>query len=186
MNEFDLLRNVTIGQYIPTGSWIHRLDPRAKLVAATFIILATTFASSMLQVIIANVVILLICFASKVPFGYLLRGLRLALPILILIFVLQIVFRGWDEPAGRIYFEWGWIRLTRFSLQLMAVGILRVVGLLFIASLITMTSTTTELTHGVEMLLSPLRRFKVPSQSCANPQIALRFVQLAESGAHMK
>lgn len=177
MNEFDLLRNVTIGQYIPTGSWIHRLDPRAKLVAATFIILATTFASSMLQVIIANVVILLICFASKVPFGYLLRGLRLALPILILIFVLQIVFRGWDEPAGRIYFEWGWIRLTRFSLQLMAVGILRVVGLLFIASLITMTSTTTELTHGVEMLLSPLRRFKVPSHELALIlMIALRFV----------
>jgi energy-coupling factor transport system permease protein len=176
-NEFELLRNVTIGQYIPTDSFIHRLDPRAKLVAATFVILATTFSRTVLQAIFALIVIIIIVKLSKVPLRYVLRGLILAMPVLIMIFTLQILFRGWDEPAGKIYFQWQFIRLTRNSIQIMVVGLLRVIGLLFISSLVTMTSTTTELTHGVERLLAPLRPLRVPSHELALVlMIALRFV----------
>ncbi|MCP4419849.1 MAG: energy-coupling factor transporter transmembrane protein EcfT [Chloroflexi bacterium] len=167
----------TIGQYIPINSFIHRLDPRAKLVAATFIILATTFSRSVVQALFALLIIMLIVKLSKVPFSYVFRGLILALPVLVMIFALQILFRGWDEPVGKIYFQWRFIRLTRSSIQLMSVGLLRVIGLLFIASLVTMTSTTTELTHGVERLLAPLRPLRVPSHELALVlMIALRFV----------
>jgi len=176
-SEFDLLRNVTIGQYIPTGSPIHGLDPRAKLLAAGLLVFTVAFSRSIMQVLVTVAVILTASALSRIPFGYLSRSIRLALPILALIFVLQILFRGWEEPAGRIYFEWSFIRITRYSVQLMVLGILRVIGLLFLFSLLTMTSTTTELTHGVESLLQPFRRFGVPSHELAlTNMIALRFV----------
>jgi energy-coupling factor transport system permease protein len=92
---------------------------------------------------------------------------------------LQLLFQGRAEPAYRVYFEWGWFRITRFSLQLISVGIMRIVGFIFLTSLFTLTSTITELTHGMELLLSPFRRFGVPAHELALiNMIALRFVPI--------
>ncbi|MCB0128446.1 MAG: energy-coupling factor transporter transmembrane protein EcfT [Caldilineaceae bacterium] len=177
MEEFDLLRNVTIGQYIPTGSAIHRLDPRAKILAATFLILAISFNTS----IVANLLFLLVTLAlaklSRIEFRYILRGLLLGLPILIFIFIMQFLFLGGVEPAGKIYVEWGWFRLTRYGLQTMTISLIRIISFIFLTSLVTMTATTTELTHGVERILHPFRRFGVPAHELALIlTIALRFV----------
>jgi energy-coupling factor transport system permease protein len=175
--NFELLRNVTIGQYIPTGSGVHRLDPRTKIIAALILILAVSFSRSFLACAVLLATIFLITWAARIPIRYLLRGILLGLPVLILVFVLQFIFQGRAEPAGQVYFEWGWFRITRFSLQLITVGILRILGFIFITSLITMTATTTELTHGVEGLLKPFRRFGVPSHELALiNMIALRFL----------
>lgn len=177
MSEFELLRNVTIGQYIPTGSVVHRLDPRAKLSAALFLIIAISSTTSL----VANVLFLLVGFAivklSRLTVSYILRGVLLGLPVLIFVFVVQFLFLGRSEPAGRIYFEWGWFRLTRNSLHLMGVSWIRVLSFIFLTSLVTLTSTITELTHGMEGLLKPFRRFGVPSHELALIMaIALRFV----------
>jgi energy-coupling factor transport system permease protein len=176
-SQFELLRNVTIGQYIPTDSVVHRLDPRAKIISALLLVLAVSFTRSILPVMLMFVVILLIAAISKIPFSYLMRGVILGLPILILVFAVQLIFQGWAEPAGRVFFEWGWIRVTRLSLQLISVGLIRILCFIFITSMITMTATVTELTHGVEQLLNPFRRFGVPSHELALiNMIALRFV----------
>jgi energy-coupling factor transport system permease protein len=114
---------------------------------------------------------------SRIPIRYVARGIILGLPILVLIFVLQLLFQGWVEPSGQVYFEYGWIRITRFSLQLIGVGVLRIIAFIVLTSLITMTATTTELTHGVESLLKPFRRIGVPNHEIALVNmIALRFV----------
>jgi len=177
MQNFELLRNVTIGQYIPTGSFIHRLDPRTKILASIFLILGISFNSSVIANVIFMLVVLAIALASRVPLKYILRGFILGLPVLILIFVMQLFFQGWVEPSGKVYFEWGFIRVTRYSIQLMVISLFRVISFIFLTSLITMTSTTTELTHGVESLLKPFRRFGVPSHELALIlMIALRFV----------
>ena len=177
MQNFELLRNVTIGQYIPTGSAVHRLDPRAKILAAGFLVLAVSFNRSILANAIFLALVLAITAMARIPLGYMLRGLIMALPVLAFIFVMQSLFLGWSEPAGAVYFEWGWIRLTRYSMHLMALSMLRIVAFIFLTSLVTMTSTTTELTHGVELLLAPLQRFGVPAHELALIlTIALRFV----------
>ncbi len=177
MEDFELLRNVTIGQYIPTGSIIHRLDPRAKILAAVFLILAISFTSSILANFIMMVAILLIAKLARIPFSYLLRGFLLGLPVLIFIFVTQFLFMGRLEPAGYIFFEWGWFRITQRGLYIMVLSGLRLISFVFLTSLITMTATTTELTHGVEHLLRPFRRIGVPSHELALiMMIALRFV----------
>ncbi len=73
--------------------------------------------------------------------------------------------------------QWGWVRLTRNSLHLMVISMLRIIAFIFLTSLVTMTSTTTEPTHGVELLLTPLRRVGVPAHELALIlTIALRFV----------
>ena len=177
MQDFELMRNVTIGQYIPTGSVIHRLDPRTKILAAIFLILGISFNASIIANALFLVVVLVITYVSRVPVRYMLRGFILGLPILVLIFVMQLFFQGWTEPAGKVYFEWGILRITRYSLQLMAISLFRVVSFIFLTSLITMTSTTTELTHGTEALLKPFRRIGIPSHELALIlMISLRFV----------
>lgn len=177
MQDFELMRNVTIGQYIPTGSFIHRLDPRTKIMAAIFLILGISFNASIIANAIFLVVVLVITYISRVPVRYMLRGFILGLPILVMIFVMQLFFQGWTEPAGKVYFEWGFLRITRYSLQLMAISLFRLVSFIFLTSLITMTSTTTELTHGTEALLKPFRRIGLPSHELALIlMISLRFV----------
>lgn len=177
MFNFELLRNVTIGQYIPTGSVIHRLDPRAKIVATIVLILAISFNRSLVANILFAAVVFGITALARIRFSYVARGILLGLPALALIFVMQLLFQGWVEPPGRIFFEWGWLRITRYSLHLIALSLLRVTGFIFLTSLVTMTSTITELTHGVERLLAPFRRFGVPSHELALIlTIALRFV----------
>ena len=177
MSEFELLRNVTIGQYIPTESVIHRLDPRTKIAITFFLVLATTFARSILETLLLLGIALLIAAIAKISPKYVLRGMVLGIPILVMVFTLSLLFRGWEEPTGRVYFEWWYIRLTRNSIWLIVLGLLRIIALIFLTSLVTMTSTITELTHGVEKLLDPFRRFGIPSHELALiVMIALRFV----------
>ena len=176
-DEFELLRNVTIGQYIPTHSFVHLLDPRAKIVAALCLILSLSLTRSFLATLMLFFVILAVARLARIPVSYALRGILLGLPILIFIFVLQFLFQGFVEPSGAVYFEWGWIRVTRYSMQLIGVGLFRIASFIILTSLVTMTSTVTQLTHGVESLLKPFRRFGVPSHEIALiNMIALRFV----------
>ncbi len=177
MQNFELLRNVTIGQYIPTGSPVHRLDPRAKILAAIFLILAVSFNRSIVANALFLAVVLAITGLSQIPLRYMLRGFVLGLPVLVLIFATQFLFLGRVDPPGYVFAEWGWLRVTQYQLQLMAISAFRITSFIFLTSLVTMTATTTELTHGVESLLAPLRRFGVPSHELALIlMITLRFV----------
>ncbi len=177
MFNFELLRNVTIGQYIPTGSLIHRLDPRTKIISTALLILAISFNRMLIANLIFVTVVLAIALISHIRLSYIARGILLGLPALVVIFIMQFLFQGWVDPPGRIYFEWGWVRITRYSLHIIALSMLRITSFIFLTSLVTMTSTTTELTHGVERILAPFRRFGVPSHEIALIiTIALRFV----------
>lgn len=177
--DFELSRNITIGQYIPTGSVVHQLDPRTKLLIAFFLIVTISFSRMLLANILLMGMILLVARSSRIPFRYILRGFLLGLPVLVFVFAMQFLFQGWAEPAGRIYWEWGWIRVTRYSVHLMLLSLFRITSFVFLTSLVTMTATTTELTHGLERLLRPFRRFGVPSHEIALIfTIAFRFVPI--------
>jgi energy-coupling factor transport system permease protein len=176
-DEFEMLRNVTVGQYIPTNSIIHQLDPRAKITAVLCLILTLSWTRSLIAIALIAGLMLLMVRLSRIPISYTLRGILLTLPALIFLFALQFLFQGWVEPSGSVYFEFGWIRATRYSLWLIAGGLVRIAAFIILTSLITMTSTVTELTHGVESMLKPFRRIGVPSHEIAlMSMIALRFV----------
>lgn len=175
--NFELLRNVTIGQYLPTGSVVHRLDPRAKILAMMALIgaFSATMSVSISLALLGGV--LLIVVLSRVPLGYLGRGLLPMLPLLAILFLVQLIFRGREDRQGVVLWEWWFLRLTSGSLALMVVLTIRMVAFIFLFSLLTLTTTTTHLTHGVEHLLKPWRRVGVPSHEIALVlTIAFRFV----------
>lgn len=178
MSEFELLRNITIGQYLPTGSYLHGLDPRAKIVAAILITGAVSFTPSY----VGNLCLLIACLAlvglGRIPVAYALRGLIPALPFLVILAILQLLFFGRNyDPMSPVIFQWGWIVVTAAVARLVVVSAARFVELLFVTSVFTLSTRTTELTHGIEGLLGPLRRFRVPSHELALVvTIAVRFI----------
>jgi energy-coupling factor transport system permease protein len=177
MQEFELLRNVTIGQYVPGASVVHRLDPRTKLVIT--VILAAAFAAtrSLIGNLVIVTVILLLVRLADLPLRFVLRGLLPSLGALTLLFLFQLLYQGWREPAGQVYIEWGWLRITRVSLQFVILATVRFAGYLILLSLLTLTTTAGNLTHGLERLASPLRRIGVPVRELSIMyMIALRFV----------
>ncbi|HHN93647.1 MAG TPA: energy-coupling factor transporter transmembrane protein EcfT [Anaerolineae bacterium] len=183
MEDFEFLRHITIGQYLPGDSLIHRLDPRTKLSVFLFITIAVTFSISYISNIILVLVALGLVLISRIPLRYIFSGLKPAVPIIIMLAVLQLLFYGNAfAPYGaenRTLFHWGLIHVTTGSIQLVIVSAMRFVELLFLTSLLTNTTTLTDLTHGMENMLRPFSRIGVPSHELSLVMtIALRFVPL--------
>ncbi len=175
--EFELLRNVTIGQYIPTNSVIHRLDPRAKLLATLLLGMAISVTSSLVTQLLLLMLLFAIAKASRLEVNYVLRGLLPSLRVLIFLFIIQLLFQGWREPSGQVLLEWYWLRVTEYSLRFVALGVLRVIEFFVLVSLLTLTTPATQLTQGLEILLGPLRRIGLPVHEIAlMNMIALRFI----------
>ncbi|MBX3011160.1 MAG: energy-coupling factor transporter transmembrane protein EcfT [Caldilineaceae bacterium] len=175
--EFELLRNVTIGQYIPTDSVVHRLDPRAKILAALLFGMALSVASQLLPQLILLTLLLLLTRLAGLKIRYVLRGLLPSMRALLFLFIIQLLFQGWREPSGQVFIEWHWLRITEHSLRMVGLGVLRVIEFFVLLSLLTLTTPATQLTHGLETLLSPLRRIGLPVHEIAlMNMIALRFI----------
>lgn len=175
--NFELLRNVTIGQYIPTGSVIHKLDPRAKITAMLLIMLAFIITNTVVYSLLLTGLVLIVALLSRIPIVYLLRGLLPALPVIAFLLIFQLIFRGRADQQGTVIFEWWFFRVTDNVLGLIAVGAIRVISFIFLSSLLTLTTTTSHLTHGVESLLGPFRRIGFPAHEVAlTLAIAFRFV----------
>ena len=174
---FELTRNIAIGQYIPTNSVIHRLDPRAKLLATLFLMIALSVVDSLLAMGMLLLVLVVITWLAKLPFGYILRGFIRSWPVLAFFLTLALFYLGWQEPSGKVYIEWSYLRITRVALQLVTLSVLRLLSFMFLISLPSLTTTVTHLTHSIRVLLSPFRRFGVPAHDIALVfMIALRFV----------
>ncbi len=180
MEEFEISRNITIGQYLALGSFIHKMDPRVKLLSFALLVAAITFSAS----ITANAILLLVIFAlvpfSKIPMRYALSGLKPAIPIVLLLAALQILFytSGFAGGANCVsFFHWGPLESNTCGVQLAIVSAARFIELLVLTSLLTFSTTITELTLGTEQLLSPLQRFNFPAHELAlTMTIALRFI----------
>ncbi len=176
-SEFELLRNVTIGQYLPTGSLVHRLDPRAKLLVTGLLFAALAVGQTVPTSLLVLACLLGVAVLARIPLDFLLRGLLPSLPILAFLVLLQLVFQGRADPGGVALWQWWFLRLTVSGLQWIGVTVIRIAAFLFLASLLTLTTTLTQLTHGLEHLLRPFRRLGVPSHELALVMtIALRFV----------
>jgi energy-coupling factor transport system permease protein len=180
MEEFEIQRNITIGQYLALESFVHKMDPRVKLFCFALIVSAVTFSNSL----IANAILLAVMFAlivlSRIPIRYALSGLKPAIPIIVFLAALQILFYTSSFAGGQdcvTLFHWGVIDSNTCGVKLAIVSAARFVDLLILTSLLTFSTTITELTLGTEELLAPLRRINFPAHELAlTMTIALRFV----------
>lgn len=176
MNQFEYLRRVTIGQYLPLDSVIHRLDPRAKILGFTMLILAVTLASDLAGLLAALVLTLLIGLVAKMPISYLVRSLLPPLPFLVLLAFLQVFISPHHAESLPLLSVW---KLTIYPEGLIAGGrlIVRFGALLILLTAATGTLSTLEMIHGVDLLLKPLNRIGLAMHAAPMlVQITLRFI----------
>ncbi len=181
MEEFELARNITIGQYLALGSFVHKMDPRAKLLCFVLLVGAITFSNGYIANAILLLVVLLLIPLSRIPIRYALSGLVPAIPIVLLLALLQITLYTGAFAGGQgclSFFKWGPIDSNTCGIRLAVVSAARFVDLLILTSLLTFSTTVSELTLGTEHLFAPLqRRFNLPVHELAlTLTIALRFV----------
>lgn len=176
-SEFDLSRNITIGQYVPTGSFIHRLDPRIKLLVFTILVLAIALNISYIGNALGLLLSIYLFWVSKIPVSYGISGIKPAIPFIIILAVLQLIFQGNVFSGGRVFFEYGFILITSESIRLVIVSAVRFVEIILLSSILTLSTSTTELTHAIQSLLSPLKKIKFPVHEISLIiTIAIRFV----------
>ena len=168
-----MLSNITLGQYYPGNSFVHKLDPRTKIIAVILYIITVFFANDAISygILIGALAILMI--SSRLPAMTVFKSLKPLLPILILTFLVHL-FTG---TGGETYFHWKIITITQNGLIMGVKMVLRLALLLMASSILTLTTSPIVLTDGIESLLNPFKRIGVPAHELAMMMtIALRFI----------
>ena len=169
-----MMRDITIGQYYPADSILHRLDPRVKFIGTFLFLISLFVADNFWGYLLATVFLAGIVGLSKVPVKFMLKGLK----PLFLIFLITLCFNLFLVP-GRVIWEFGFLKLTYEGIrQAVKIGI-RLIYLVIGSSVMTLTTTPNQLTDGLEKILKPLNKIKVPVHEIAMMMsIALRFIPI--------
>lgn len=170
-----MIRDITIGQYYPAKSVIHRLDPRVKLVSTLLYLISLFLFKSISGYLIATVFLAAVIRVSRVPFSFIVRGLK---PIVMLLMI-TVLFNLFLTRSGEVLFS-AWIfTITEGGLTTAVYMAVRLIYLIIGSSLMTFTTTPNELTDGMEALLHPLNKVRVPVHEVAMMMsIALRFIPI--------
>ncbi len=169
-----MLRDITLGQYYPVDSVIHRLDPRVKLMATLVYLMSLFIMSSWTGYLLGALVLALLVRLSRVPFSFMTKGLRSILFLLLL----SVSFNLFLTP-GTVLLQIGFLKLTREGLRLALMMGFRLILLVLGSSLMTLTTTPNQLTDGLEKGLGFLKIIHVPVHEIAMMMsIALRFIPI--------
>lgn len=169
-----MLRDITLGQYYQTDSAIHRLDPRVKLTATVLFIISLFMVKNFVGYVVAGLFLMLIIKISKVPFKFMIKGMKAILFLLII----TVGFNLFLTPGEPVLSVWK-ITITREGIGLAASMAVRLSFLIIGSSVMTLTTTPNNLTDGMEALLKPLKRIKVPVHEVSMMMsIALRFIPI--------
>ena len=167
-----MISNITLGQYIPGSSVLHKLDPRTKILWTVLLMVAVFMIETWQEYVMMGALTLILLIISNVPLKQSLKGIKPLLLILLITAIFNIFFID-----GRTLFAIGSIRVTYEGLIAAAKLFFRLVMLIITASLMTLTTTPMAMTDGIEKLLKPFEKIGVPSHEIAMMMsIALRFI----------
>jgi energy-coupling factor transport system permease protein len=181
--EFEFLRGLPFGPYLPVTSPIHELDPRTRIMILLLLVTAFTASRSLIGMTAGLLIVLVVWRVAHVPFESLLRGWRSAAPFLIILAVLQVVLRtgGQDQPP---LFTIGPLAASAADVWMGAALLLRFAALMAVLGLGASTIAESDLTHGLEALLRPLRLLRLPVYDFVTAiQVTLRFFPLLAQSA---
>ena len=167
-----MLRDITLGQYYQADSVIHKLDPRVKLVATITFIISLFIVKNIFGYLIAALFLLCAIKLSKVPFRFMVKGMR----TIVFLLLLTVVFNLFLTPGETLISVWK-LTITKEGLKSAVFMAIRLTFLIIGSSVMTLTTTPNNLTDGMERLMGPLKIFKVPVHEVAMMMsIALRFI----------
>ena len=169
-----MIRDITIGQYYPQSSVIHRLDPRVKLLGTVLFVLSVFLIHSVPAFIIVTAAMAALIALSKVPVSFMLKGLKSIFMIILLTFCFSLFLTPGDS-----LFKIGFLNATVQGLKTGLYMVMRLSYLIIGSSLMTLTTTPNQLTDGLEKALMPLSKIGVPVHAIAMMMsIALRFIPI--------
>lgn len=167
-----MIKDITLGQFFPGDSTVHRLDPRTKLVLTLVYIVALFTAGGYYSYGLMFAVLVTCILLSRINLKTILRSVRPLIYIIIFTFILNILFTKGDPIV-----EFWIIQISREGLKLGATMIVRLVMLIVGTFLLTYTTSPIALTDGLENLMNPLKKIRVPVHELAMMMsIALRFI----------
>lgn len=167
-----MIRDITLGQYFPGESWIHKLDPRVKIIATMLFIAELFIVDNFIGFGMAAVVLGIIVAISRVPLSFIVRGLKPIFIILLFTFALNIFMIN-----GEIIWQWKFLHITKEGVEVAVFMAIRLILLIIGSSMLTLCTRPLSLTDGIERLLSPFKKIGVPAHEIAMMMtIALRFI----------
>ena len=169
-----MLRDITLGQYYQTDSVIHKLDPRVKLGGTLLYIISLFLFENICGYILAALFLVMIIKLSRVPFKFMVKGMRAILFLLLL----TVFFNLFLTPGEPLISLWK-LTITREGVKVAVFMAIRLTFLIIGSSVMTLTTTPNNLTDGMEKMLRPLKVLKVPVHEVAMMMsIALRFIPI--------
>lgn len=169
-----MIRDITLGQYFPGNSIIHRLDPRMKIILTLLYIVLVFLAKSLISYVLLVLSVVFLLAISRLPVKPVLKGIR---PVLFVIAFTAVINIFWTK-GDNLLFEWRFIHIYVEGLLFALYMVIRIVCLITGTSiLLTYTTSPIDMTDGIEQLLSPLKRIKLPVHEFSMMMsIALRFI----------
>lgn len=167
-----MISDITIGQYFPGNSLIHKLDARMKIILILLLIVSIFICKNIVSLAAVIVVAFSLVLVSKIPMKTVLKSIKPLLVIIVITAVLNL-FYGSGEPLVQL----GRLKITANGIETAVFMAIRIISLVVISSLLTYTTSPTELTDALERLLKPLKLIKIDVHSIAMTMtIALRFI----------
>ncbi|MHA6259220.1 energy-coupling factor transporter transmembrane component T family protein [Sporosarcina sp. CAU 1771] len=168
-----MLEKMIFGRFIPGTSFVHKLDPRAKLSFVFIFIIAVFLANNVWTYGMVLAFTLLVIFVSRIRLYFLLNGLK---PILFLI-VFTLLMHFFFTREGEVIFSWGFIKIYEEGFRQGIFISIRFLVLVLMTSILTLTTSPISITDGIEELLNPFKRVKLPVHELAlMMSISLRFI----------
>ncbi|MCZ0875312.1 energy-coupling factor transporter transmembrane protein EcfT [Peribacillus sp. AS_2] len=168
-----MLDKMIIGRYVPANSLMHKMDPRAKLLLVFLFVCVVFLANNVVSYGLLAVFTILLISLSKIPLRYLYNGLKPIFFLIVFTFLLHILF----TKEGELLFEYGWFEVYEGGLIQGFFISIRFTLLILVTSLLTLTTSPISITDGMEELLGPLKKWKMPVHELAlMMSIALRFI----------
>lgn len=169
-----MLRDITLGQFYPAKSVLHRLDPRTKFVGTLIFIVSVFLFNTFPGYGVATLFLAGMIALSRVPVKFMFKGLKAIFMILLITVIFNIVL-----TPGEVLWSWGFLKITKEGLVLAGRMAIRLTYLVIGSSVMTLTTTPNQLTDGLERLLRPLNKVHVPVHEIAMMMsIALRFIPI--------
>ena len=171
-----MIRDITIGQYFPGDSFLHKLDPRAKIIITFIFIVALFLCKNFFSLLLLLSVSILSVLVSKISFKVILKGLRMIILIILFTAVLQIFYNNKGTVLWHPVPAWKF-SVTDQGIYSAVFLSIRIIALILFSSLLTYTTSPTQLTDAIERLLSPLKILHVNVHALSMMMtIALRFI----------
>lgn len=168
-----MLDKMLLGRYIQGDSWIHRLDPRTKLISSFYFILIIFLANNWQTYLVLALFTLLAIRLSGISIRFFINGVKPMIWLILFTVMFQVLF----TYGGETYFKWGPFTITSLGLINGAFIFVRLVLIIFMSTILTLTTAPLELTDGIEHLLRPLAKIGFPAHEIALMlSIALRYV----------